>query len=118
MLPTLFHVHEMQPAVRVALLRRKNHFIIDVLNQIPEIDKLETETAFTALQNRPATFDWWLFVANLGHRSIEVIGAGLSSASLIEQNHARCVLRFHRIDDTAIEVELLKLTSVKVVVHM
>ena len=75
--------------------------------RIPQTDKLGKQQAFLALQNQPEQFMWWLFAANLGPDTADVIGSGLTSSNLVEQSDMNARLRFQRHDGSTIDVEIL-----------
>ena len=68
--------------------------------------KLGKKEAFSALQTVPDQFMWWLFAANLGHRTVRVIGSGLTSSSVVERSDTSARLRFQRHDGSTIDVEI------------
>lgn len=74
--------------------------------RIPQTDKLGKQGAFRVLQNEPEQFMWWLFAANLGSATVDVIGSGLISSSLVELSDTNARLRFQRHDGTTIDVEI------------
>jgi hypothetical protein len=74
--------------------------------RIPQTDKLGKQEAFRVLQNEPEQFMWWLFAANLGSDTVDVIGSGLISSSLVELSDTNARLRFQRHDGTTIDVEI------------
>jgi hypothetical protein len=49
---------------------------------------------------------WRLFAANLGSDTVDVIGSGLISSSLVELSDTNARLRFQRHDGSTIDVEI------------
>jgi hypothetical protein len=74
--------------------------------RIPQTDKLGKQEAFRVLQNEPEQFMWRLFAANLGSDTVDVIGSGLISSSLVELSDTNARLRFQRHDGSTIDVEI------------
>jgi hypothetical protein len=74
--------------------------------RIPQTDKLGKQQAFRELQNEPEQFRWWLFAANLGASTKELIGSGLISCSRVELSDTNARLRFQRHDGSTIDVEI------------
>ena len=58
------------------------------------------------LQTSPDDFQWWLFAANLGHHTEQVIGDGLVTAALVDHSDAHARLRFGRGNGSQADVEL------------
>ena len=58
------------------------------------------------LQTNPDGFQWWLFVANLGHHTEHVIGNGLVAGALVGHSDAHAMLRFDRGTGSSVYVEL------------
>ena len=76
--------------------------------RIPQTDKLGKEQAFRTIQTDPEQFQWWLFAANLGPHTAQVIGDGLTSSSLVERSDTYALLRFQRHDGSTIDVEIVR----------
>ena len=62
--------------------------------------------AFQMLQTSPDDFQWWLFAANLGHHTEDVIGNGLVAGALVDRSEPRAGLRFDRGGGSSVDVEL------------
>jgi hypothetical protein len=83
-------------------------FTYEQAKRIPQIDKLGKKEALEALQTEPDKFKWWLFAANLGRHTEDVIGNGITSAELVEHSDTNARLRFQHQDRSTVEVEILR----------
>ena len=67
-------------------------FNMEAVVTIPQSDRIGKEAAYAMLSQLSAGwlptdsdsfFPWWLFLANLGHKTQEVIGCGITAAELL-----------------------------------
>ena len=93
-------------------------FTYDYCSTIPQGDKIGKKDAYRLLLQVPvgplpitegASFKWWLFVCNLGQKTREVIGPGLTAATLEHKSQIwdplnSIGLLFTRIDGTSVQL--------------
>ena len=88
-------------------------FTYDYCSTIPKIDQIGKKDAYRLLLQAPvgllpitedAPFKWWLFVCNLGKNTQEVIGPGLTAATLQHKSQDAIGLLFTRSDGTSVQL--------------
>ena len=79
-------------------------FTYEYCRTIPKVDQIGKKDAYRLLLQAPvgplpitedAPFKWWLFVCNLGKITQEVIGPGLTAATLEHKSQKRHTPPFH-----------------------
>ena len=90
-------------------------FTYDYCSSIPKTDQIGKKDAYRLLLQAPlgplpitedAPFKWWLFVCNLGKNTQEVIGPGLTAATLEHKSKDPIGLLFTRSDGTSVQLLL------------
>ena len=90
-------------------------FTYDYCSTIPKTDQIGKKDAYRLLLQAPvgplpitedAPFKWWLFVCNLGKNTQEVIGPGLTAATLEHKNQDAIGLLFTRSDGTSVRLSV------------
>ena len=88
-------------------------FTYDYCSTIPKTDQIGKKDAYRLLLQAPvgplpitedAPFKWWLFVCNLGKNTQEVIGPGLTAATLEHKRKNAIGLLFTRSDGTSVQL--------------
>lgn len=88
-------------------------FTYDYCSTIPKTDQIGKKDAYRLLLQAPvgplpitedAPFKWWLFVCNLGKNTQEVIGPGLTAATLEHKSQDAIGLLFTRSDGTSVQL--------------
>ena len=88
-------------------------FDMDAVATIPQSDRLGKAAAFASLSqlsvgelptSSDATFQWWLFLANLGDKTQKVIGEGIVAAELSSIEPDAVLLKFTRLDQSEIQI--------------
>ena len=93
-------------------------FNMEAVATIPQTDRIGKEEAYATLSQLSAgrlptdsdsNFPWWLFVANLGSKTQEVIGCGITAAELLPSIGPTGVrLKFTRIDQSEINIGIYR----------
>ena len=90
-------------------------FTYDYCSTIPKGDQIGKKDAYRLLLEAPvgplpitedAPFKWWLFVCNLGKNTREVIGPGLTAATLEQKSKKGVGLLFTRSDGARVQLLL------------
>ena len=71
-------------------------FTFEDVRQAPQTDRIGKKDAFWMLLTNPVDFKWWVFAANLGRETEQVIGDGLVAGYLVELSDEHAVMRFGR----------------------
>ena len=80
---------------------------------IPKVDQIGKKDAYRLLLQAPvgllpitedAPFKWWLFVCNLGKNTQELIGPGLTAATLEHKSQNTIRFLFTRTDGTSVQL--------------
>ena len=93
-------------------------FNMEAVATIPQSDRIGKEPAYAMLSQLSAGrlptdsdsfFPWWLFVANLGHKTEEVIDCGITAAELLPSIDSTEVrLKFTRMDQSEINIGIYR----------
>ena len=90
-------------------------FTYDYCSTIPKVDQIGKKDAYRLLLQAPvgllpitedAPFKWWLFVCNLGKNTQELIGPGLTAATLEHKSQNTIRLLFTRSDGTSVQLSV------------
>ena len=90
-------------------------FTYDYSSTIPKVDQIGKKDAYRLLLQAPvgplpitedAPFKWWLFVCNLGKNTQELIGPGLTAATLEHKSQNTIRLLFTRSDGTSVQLSV------------
>ena len=107
------HATERIPAMTQWAALPQIPFTYDYCSTIPKIDQIGKKDAYRLLLQAPvgllpitedASFNWWLFVCNLGKNTQEVIGPGLTAATLEHKRENAIGLLFTRSDGTSVQL--------------
>ena len=88
-------------------------FTYDYCSTIPQVDHMGKKDAYRLLLQAPlgllpitgdAPFKWWLFVCNLGKNTQELIGPGLTAATLEHKSQNTIRFLFTRTDGTSVQL--------------
>ena len=95
---------------------------------VPQTKRISKAKAWHILQNlvlpkdRNLTdgskFCWWLWVANLAHHQVEIIGPGIRVAELVHVDAHSAVVAFTRVDQSVTRVRLAANRGVLSVHHV
>ena len=92
-------------------------FNMEAVATIPQSDRIGKEAAYAMLSqlevdwlptDSDSIFPWCLFVANLGHKTEEVIGCGIIAAELSSIDPSGVRLKFTRQDRSEINIGLYR----------
>ena len=92
-------------------------FNMEAVLTIPQSDRIGKEAAYAMLSqlsagslptNSDSIFPWWLFLANLGHKTEEVIGDGIVAAELSGFESDGVQLKFTRLDQSEINIGIYR----------
>ncbi len=93
-------------------------FNMEAVATIPQSDRIGKEPAYAMLSQLSAGrlptdsdsfFPWWLFVANLGHKTEEVIDCGITAAELLPSiDFTEVRLKFTRMDQSEINISIYR----------
>ena len=93
-------------------------FNMEAVATIPQSDRIGKEPAYAMLSQLSAGrlptdsdsfFPWWLFVANLGHKTEEIIDCGITAAELLPSIDSTEVrLKFTRMDQSEINIGIYR----------
>jgi hypothetical protein len=95
---------------------RADAFAREAASLVPQIDRISKTEAYQSLQGTPlgpltredSSFPWWLFLANLGKNTQEVIGDGVVAATLEDKWEDRVQLLLTRSDGTEARLQILQ----------
>ena len=107
------HATERIPAMIQWAALPRIPFTYNYCSAIPQVDRIGKKDAYRLLLQAPvgllpitqdAPFKWWLFVCNLGKHTQEVIGPGLTTATLEHKGQNAIGLLFTRSDGTSVQL--------------